>query len=84
EALWAEAQSLEQDTESLSRLVEAERLSFQHGRARARDVILIQDRLDEARVRALDGWIKAELADVALQVVDGRLLQTFGISVASE
>ncbi len=80
-ALWQEAQALGKDVEDLQTLLHAERLSFEHGRARARDVILVQDRLDDTRLRALDGQVKAELAEVALQAVDGRLLAAFNVTL---
>ena len=81
EALWREVQALRTDVADLQTLVQAERLSFEHGRARARDVIVVQDRLDDARLRALEGQVKAELADVSLQAVDGRLLAAFNVTL---
>jgi outer membrane protein TolC len=81
DALWQEARALQADVGDLYTLVQAERLSFEHGRARARDVIVVQDRLDDARLRALDAQVKAELAEVALQAVDGRLLAAFDVTL---
>jgi len=81
DALWQEARALDADVGDLHTLVQAERLSFERGRARARDVIVVQDRLDDARLRALDAQVKAELAEVALQAVDGRLLAAFDVTL---
>jgi outer membrane protein TolC len=70
---------LRQEVGSREALWQAERSNHALGRARLRQLLEAEDRLNDARSRLIEAEVRAQLAELALQALTGELFTRFGV-----
>jgi len=70
---------LRQEVASRDALWQAERSNHALGRARLRQLLEAEDRLNDARSRLIEAEVRAQLADLSLQALTGELFTRFGV-----
>lgn len=80
-AISQERQQLQQEVQGREKLLEAERMHYERGRARLRVLVETGDRLEDSRLRLLDADVRLQLAELSVRALTGRLLESFGVRV---
>lgn len=76
-----ERQQLQHDVQIRQALLQAERANYEQGRSRLRALIETDDRVQESRLRLIEGEVRLRVAEVSVQALMGDLFDTLGIDV---
>lgn len=79
QAVAREQALLRQELRNRQAVLAAEREQYQMGRSRLRQLVEVQDRVDENQVRLIDAEVRGQLARIALQAISGQLLDSFDV-----
>ncbi len=82
-AVRREVRQVRLEVASRQALLRAEREQYQLGRSRLRQLMEVQDRLDDAQLRQLDAEVRERLAWIALQAISGDLFDHYGVKIGA-